>query len=83
MKCFVSCLIFFLILSGLLPCQAQTADLTGIDLVQKGMMQQDYVARGMNDVFTGKMRTFTDNRIAGLPSLRANVSYLMRLAYGF
>ena len=50
---------------------------TGIDLVQKGMMQKDYVARGLNDVFTGKMRTFTDNRIAGLPSLRANVAYLM------
>ena len=29
MKCFVSGLIFFLILSGVLPCQAQTADLTG------------------------------------------------------
>jgi len=51
--------------------------ISGIDMVEKGMMQQDYVARGLNDVFTGKMRTFTDNRIAGLPSLRANVSYLM------
>jgi len=50
---------------------------SGIDMVQKGMMQQDYVARGLNDVFTGKMLTLTDNRIAGLPSLRANVSYLM------
>ena len=29
MKCFVPCLVFFLIHSGLLPCQAQTADLTG------------------------------------------------------
>jgi iron complex outermembrane receptor protein len=50
---------------------------SGIDMVEKGMMQKDYVARGLNDVFTGKMRTFTDNRIAGLPALRANVAYLM------
>jgi len=51
--------------------------ITGIDMVEKGMMQKDYIARGLNDVFTGKMRTFTDKRIAGLPSLRANVAYLM------
>ena len=50
---------------------------TGVDVVQKGIMQYDYVARGLNNVFNATMFTLTDNRMAGLATLRANVSYLM------
>ncbi|MBN1448277.1 MAG: TonB-dependent receptor [Bacteroidetes bacterium] len=49
----------------------------GVDVVQKGVMQREYAARGLNNVFNGSMRTLVDNRITNLPSLRANISYLL------
>ena len=48
----------------------------GVDVAQKGIMQREYIARGLNNVFNGSMRTLIDNRITNLPSLRANISYL-------
>jgi outer membrane receptor for ferrienterochelin and colicins len=48
----------------------------GVDVAQKGIMQREYIARGLNNVFNGSMRTLVDNRITNLPSLRANISYL-------
>lgn len=52
----------------------------GVDVAQKGVMQREYIARGLNNVFNGSMRTLVDNRITNLPSLRANVSYLQSLS---
>lgn len=48
----------------------------GVEMTQKGVIQQDYSSRGLNNVFNGTMLTLTDGRITGLPSLKANVSYL-------
>ncbi|MFZ1729025.1 MAG: TonB-dependent receptor [Bacteroidota bacterium] len=52
----------------------------GVDIAQKGVMQHEYVARGLNNVFNGTMRTLVDNRLTNLPSLRANISYLQSLS---
>lgn len=61
---------------GLTPAD-HLSGVPGIDIVQKGIVQRDFVARGLNNVFNGTTLALTDYRIAGLPSLRANVSYLM------
>ena len=52
----------------------------GVDVAQKCIMQYEYVARGLNNVFNGTMRTLVDNRLTNLPSLRANISYLQSLS---
>ncbi len=52
----------------------------GVDIAQKGIMQHEYVARGLNNVFNGTMRTLVDNRLTNLPSLRANISYLQSVS---
>ncbi|MCB2206158.1 TonB-dependent receptor [bacterium] len=51
----------------------------GVDVAEKGVMQREYVARGLNNVFNGTMRTLVDNRLTNLPSLRANISYLQSI----
>lgn len=44
----------------------------GIDIVQSGLTQNNVVARGFNNAFSGTLTTLTDNRIANVPSLRVN-----------
>jgi len=44
----------------------------GIDIVQSGLTQNNVVARGFNNAFSGTLTTLTDNRIASVPSLRVN-----------
>lgn len=48
----------------------------GIDVIKTGLQQGYVVARGFNNIFSGSMLTLTDNRIARVPSLRANISHL-------
>lgn len=44
----------------------------GVDIVQSGLVQSNTVLRGFNNAFSGALTVLTDNRIAGVPSLRAN-----------
>ncbi len=45
----------------------------GIDIAQTGLMQQTVVSRAFNNVFSTTLMMLTDNRIAAVPSLRANI----------
>lgn len=51
----------------------------GLDIVQSGLAQNTVVARGFNNAFSGTLTSLTDNRIAGIPSLRYNASYFIPL----
>jgi len=44
----------------------------GVDVVKTGIMASNIVTRGFNSVFSGKLLTLCDNRIASVPSLRIN-----------
>ena len=45
----------------------------GIDIAQTGLMQQTVVTRAFNNVLSTTLTMLTDNRIAAVPSLRANI----------
>jgi iron complex outermembrane receptor protein len=49
----------------------------GVDVSTGGLIQSNVVARGFNNVFSGTLLTFTDYRLASVPSLRINVPYLI------
>ena len=49
----------------------------GVDIAQTGLVQQSIVVRGFNNVFSGTLMMLTDNRMAGVPSLRLNAPYLV------
>jgi iron complex outermembrane receptor protein len=49
----------------------------GVDMAQTGMVTNNTVTRGFNNVFSGSMLTLTDNRYAFVPSLRVNTSFLV------
>jgi outer membrane receptor for ferrienterochelin and colicins len=49
----------------------------GVDVAQTGLLQQNVVVRGFNNVFSGTLMMLTDNRLAGVPSLRLNAPYLI------
>ncbi|MEJ2540974.1 MAG: TonB-dependent receptor [Gemmatimonadota bacterium] len=46
--------------------------LPGVDVSQTGIGSSNVVTRGFNNVFSGALLVLTDNRIAGVPSLRVN-----------
>lgn len=46
--------------------------LPGVDASQTGIGSSNVVTRGFNNVFSGSLLVLTDNRIAGVPSLRVN-----------
>lgn len=52
----------------------------GVDIARTGLLQQNVVVRGFNNVFSGTLMMLTDNRMAGVPSLRLNAPYLIPLA---
>jgi outer membrane receptor for ferrienterochelin and colicins len=45
----------------------------GIDVITQGVFGTNVVARGFNNIFSGALHMITDNRLAGVPSLRVNV----------
>lgn len=47
-----------------------------VDVVTTGVQSNYVVIRGFNNIFSGQTLSLTDNRIARVPSLRANVSHL-------
>ena len=48
-----------------------------VDVVTSGLGSSYVVVRGFNNVFTGTLLSLVDNRIASVPSLRANVYALI------
>lgn len=44
----------------------------GVDAIQTGLNQNNVVARGFNNVFSGALLVLTDNRYARVPSLNLN-----------
>ncbi|HEX2077110.1 MAG TPA: TonB-dependent receptor, partial [Longimicrobium sp.] len=44
----------------------------GVDVATTGIQSTNVVARGFNNIFSGSLHALTDNRIAGVPSLRVN-----------
>jgi len=51
-------------------------DKAGVDVINTGVQSSYVVVRGFNNIFSGATLTMTDNRIARVPSLRANISQL-------
>jgi iron complex outermembrane receptor protein len=49
----------------------------GIDIAQTGIQSSNVVARGFNNIFSGSLHMLTDNRIAGVPSLRVNLVHFV------
>ena len=47
-------------------------DVPGVDVATTGVQSTNVVARGFNNIFSGALHALTDNRIAGVPSLRVN-----------
>jgi outer membrane receptor for ferrienterochelin and colicins len=47
--------------------------LASVDIITQGVQSTNVVVRGFNNIFSGALHTLTDNRIAGVPSLRVNV----------
>ena len=51
--------------------------LPGVDVITQGVQSTNVVARGFNNIFSGALMTLTDNRMAGVPSLRVNVMHFV------
>jgi iron complex outermembrane receptor protein len=49
----------------------------GIDIMNNGIQSTNVVVRGFNNVFSGSLHALTDNRIAGVPSLRVNTLHFI------
>jgi outer membrane receptor for ferrienterochelin and colicins len=49
----------------------------GVDVITQGVQSTNVVARGFNNIFSGALHTLTDNRMAGVPSLRVNVLHFV------
>lgn len=50
--------------------------IAAVDVIKSGLQGNYVVVRGFNNIFSGATLTLTDNRIARVPSLRANVLHL-------
>lgn len=49
----------------------------GVDVASTGVQSGNVVARGFNNIFSGALHALTDNRIAGIPSLRVNFLHMV------
>jgi len=49
----------------------------GVDIMTSGVQSTNVVIRGFNNVFSGALHALTDNRIAGVPSLRLNALHFI------
>lgn len=45
----------------------------GVDIITSGVQSTNVVIRGFNNIFSGALHALTDNRLAGVPSLRVNL----------
>jgi outer membrane receptor for ferrienterochelin and colicins len=49
----------------------------GVDIISQGVQSTNVVIRGFNNIFSGALYALTDNRIAGVPSLRVNLLHFL------
>ncbi|HSW30264.1 MAG TPA: TonB-dependent receptor [Longimicrobiales bacterium] len=49
----------------------------GVDVISSGLQSSNVVVRGFNNIFSGALHMLTDNRIAGVPSLRVNLIHFV------
>ena len=49
----------------------------GTDIMTTGLQATNVVVRGFNNIFSGALHALTDNRIAGVPSLRVNLLHFV------
>jgi len=49
----------------------------GADIITSGVQSTNVVLRGFNNIFSGALHALTDNRIAGIPSLRVNLLHFI------
>ncbi len=49
----------------------------GVDVISSGLQSSNVVVRGFNNIFSGALHMLTDNRIAGVPSLRVNLMHFV------
>lgn len=52
-------------------------DTPGIDIITSGVQSTNVSVRGFNNIFSGSLHALTDNRIAGVPSLRVNLMHFV------
>jgi iron complex outermembrane receptor protein len=48
-----------------------------VDIISAGVQSSFVVVRGFNNIFSGSLHMLTDNRIAGIPSLRVNLLHFI------
>ena len=49
----------------------------GVDIGTQGLQSSNLVVRGFNNIFSGALHLLTDDRLAGLPSLRVNFMHFL------
>jgi len=49
----------------------------GVDVISHGTQSSNVVIRGFNNIFSGALHALTDNRLAGVPSLRVNLLHFL------
>ena len=49
----------------------------GVDIITHGVQATNVVIRGFNNIFSGALHALTDNRLAGVPSLRVNLLHFI------
>ncbi|MFQ5537250.1 MAG: TonB-dependent receptor domain-containing protein [Gemmatimonadota bacterium] len=49
----------------------------GVDIITEGVQSTNVVVRGFNNIFSGALHMLTDNRLAGVPSLRVNLMHFI------
>lgn len=54
--------------------------LASVDVAQQGIVSQTVVTRGFNNIFSGSLHVLVDNRIASIPSLRANAMHFIQIS---
>jgi iron complex outermembrane receptor protein len=49
----------------------------GVDIITEGVQSSNISVRGFNNIFSGSLHALTDNRLAGVPSLRVNLMHFI------
>ena len=49
----------------------------GVDVITTGLQNSNVVVRGFNNIFSGALHMLSDYRLAGVPSLRANLMHFI------
>ena len=49
----------------------------GVDVITHGLQASNVTVRGFNNIFSGALHMLTDHRLAGVPSLRVNLTHFI------